>query len=1289
QPYKKSARIVGDCFVKDTMILTEEGLVSIQDVKRGDVVYTQRGCGRLSELYVMPPKELLRIELDNGTYNTVTPSQKIKVLNSDFKLEWKEANRLKSGDYIVVKSCYPDIKRKAKLRKTHFLNPGCLNENIAYLLGLFVSEGWIEKNKQRKDTYRISIACNSRQIIEKAADILMQEFDYLANIEKKRYVYQNAKAEEAVNYRYTLRINREYITKFFISNFKIAGLKAPTKQIPRQIFISPESVIYAFISGLVDGDGSVHNKRNTIHYGSVSEKLINQLQILLQHLGVFAEKYSDDNFKKIHFICGRRVKRRLPFHSLELGGVNAKLLASKISLCQQSKEARRTRIISQRLKKAAFEVVPYAGENIFAELTNKHIGGGWYKSASGEKFRAGIKYSAGSKIRYSKELRSLPLRKTQIIEWGIKEKLEKIKSPLYDFVNHIIKDNIYFIKVASITKAPSQTTYDIQVDGDHEFIANGMVSHNCLGKFHPHGDTAVYDALVRMVQDFSLRYPLIDGQGNFGSIDGDSAAAMRYTEARMSPISNEMLLDIERDTVNFSPNFDASLKEPVILPSVLPNLLINGSSGIAVGMATNIPPHNLGEVVDGIVYLLDNPDADVKQLMRLIKGPDFPTGGVICGKVGIKSAYSTGRGKLLVRGRAAIERQKNGKDLILINEIPYQVNKTSLIESIVGLVESKRVEGVSDIRDESDKDGMRIVIELKRGIEPQIILNQLYKHTQLETTYGTILLALVGGRPRVLTLKQILSEYIVHRKIVIRRRTQFDLDKALKRAHILEGLKIAIKFLDRIIKTIRASKNTSVAKAALMKNFKLSDLQAQAILEMQLQRLTALERDKLDAEYAEVLKKIELCRAILASEEKVENIIKEELSDLKKRFGDGRRTEIAAEREEIEVEDLIAEEDMVVTISHAGYVKRLSVSAYRKQRRGGKGSTAMGMRDEDFIEHLFVASTKDYLLVFTNKGKIYWLKAHEIPQAGRTSKGKAVVNLLEMSNDESISGVIPVKDFSPDKYLLMITKYGLIKKIDLAAFSKPRRAGIIALGLGKDDQLVDVQLTDGAGEILIATSQGKAIRFKDADVRDMGRGARGVRGIRLAKKDIVIGTALVRRDATVLTVTEHGFGKRTDFDEYRQQSRGGKGIINLKTTERNGNAVALKSVIDDDELIMITQSGMLVRCAIKDIRATGRSTQGVRLIRLSDKDKVACVARVVPEEEDKVEALRAKEEAARKEEGKAEEESAPGAVEIEQEEKESEENKVVETAKVEEAAKGKKEKPKEKTVSKRKIKRKR
>ncbi|MBU1124819.1 MAG: DNA gyrase subunit A [Candidatus Omnitrophica bacterium] len=737
-----------------------------------------------------------------------------------------------------------------------------------------------------------------------------------------------------------------------------------------------------------------------------------------------------------------------------------------------------------------------------------------------------------------------------------------------------------------------------------------------LGKYHPHGDVAVYDSLVRMAQNFSLRYPLVDGQGNFGSVDGDSAAAMRYTEARLAAVADEMLGDIEKDTVNFGPNFDSSLKEPLLLPAVLPNLLVNGSSGIAVGMATNIPPHNLNEVSDAIMYLLDNREAEIKDLMRYIKGPDFPTGGTICGKQGIKDAYLSGKGKLTVRARATVEHQKNGKDLIVITEIPYQVQKSSLIEAIADLVDEKKIEGISDIRDESDKDGMRICVELKRDTEPQIVLNQLFKHTQLETTFGVILLALVENRPRVLNLRQILDAYIEHRKVIIRRRTQFELDRALRRAHILEGLKIALKFIDRIIKTIKTSKSVEIAKERLMKEFGLSQIQAQAILEMQLQRLTALERDKIDAEYAELLKKIELCRAILASEKKVEGIIKEELETLKKKYGDQRRTDIVGEVEEFEIEDLIAEEDVVVTISHGGYIKRLPVSAYRKQKRGGRGATGAELRDEDFIEHLFVASTKDYLLVFTDKGQVHWLKVYEIPQASRTSKGKAIINLIQSQQSVKISSTIPVKEFSSDKYLVMVTQQGLIKKTKLEAYGNPRKGGIIGITLEKDDSLIGVEMTDGHQELLIGTREGKAIRFSELKVRDMGRQAKGVRGIALAEKDEVIAMVLAQKDTNILTVTDLGFAKRSPAEEYRLTSRGGKGIINIKVTDKNGNAVALKAVSDNDELMVITQEGMFLRCAIKDIRTTGRSSQGVRLIKLDSKDRVSCVAPVIAEEEE-------------------------------------------------------------------------
>ncbi len=737
-----------------------------------------------------------------------------------------------------------------------------------------------------------------------------------------------------------------------------------------------------------------------------------------------------------------------------------------------------------------------------------------------------------------------------------------------------------------------------------------------MGKYHPHGDVAIYDTLVRMAQDFSLRYPLVDGQGNFGSVDGDAAAAMRYTEARLAAISEEMLADIDKDTVNFGPNFDSSLKEPLLLPAALPNLLVNGSSGIAVGMATNIPPHNLTEVAEAIIYLLDHPEAEIKDLMRYIKGPDFPTGGVICGKGGIKDAYTTGRGKLIVRARATVEHQKNGKDLIAITEIPYQVQKSGIIEAIAALVDDKKIEGISDVRDESDKDGMRIVVELKRDVEPQIILNQLFKHTQLENTFGIIMLALVENRPKVLNLRQVLDAYIEHRKVIVRRRTQFELDKALKRAHILEGLKIALKYIDRIIKVIKTSKNTENAKERLMKEFGLSDIQSQAILEMQLQRLTALERDKIDAEYLELLKKIELCRAILASEKKIEGIIKEELEALKKKYGDERRTDIVGEVEELEVEDLIADEDVVVTISHGGYIKRLPVSSYRKQKRGGTGASGAEVKEEDFVEHLFVASTKDYLLIFSDKGQVHWLKVYEIPQASRTSKGKAIINLLEMEAGSKISSTIPVKEFSSDKYLVMVTRRGQIKKTRLDAYGNPRKGGIIGITLDKDDELISVELTDGNHELLIGTRQGKAIRFSESKVRDMGRQAHGVRAISLAKKDNVIDMVLTQKDSTVLTVTELGFAKRSPVTEYRLTSRGGKGVINMKVTSKNGEAVSLKTVNDDDELMVITQNGMFLRCAIKDIRSTGRSAQGVRLIKLQDKDRVSCVAPVIAEEEE-------------------------------------------------------------------------
>lgn len=741
-----------------------------------------------------------------------------------------------------------------------------------------------------------------------------------------------------------------------------------------------------------------------------------------------------------------------------------------------------------------------------------------------------------------------------------------------------------------------------------------------LGKFHPHGDVAVYDTLVRMAQDFSLRYPLIEGQGNFGSVDGDSAAAMRYTEARLSRITDYMLLDIEKNTVDFVPNFDGSLEEPVVLPACLPNLLVNGSSGIAVGMATNIPPHNLTEIAEAVMFVIDDPSCDPKDLLKKVKGPDFPTGGIIRGYEGIKNAYTTGRGLLKVHAKAFIEEQKNGKEMIVVKELPYQVNKANLIEAIAELIQDKKIDGITDLRDESDKDGMRIVIEIRRGTNSKVVLNQLYKHTQMQQTFGVIMLALVEGRPRVLNLKEILEEFVRHRKEIVTRRTKYDLEKAQDRAHILEGFKIALKELDRVIKIIRASKDPQEAKTELIKKIELSDRQAQAILEMQLQRLTHLERDKIDSEYLELIKKIELFKSILESEKKVLEIIKQEMKELVEKFGDTRRTEVLPEAEELEIEDLIAEEDVVITISHTGYIKRLPVSSYRKQRRGGKGVTGADMKEEDFVEHLFIASTHDYILFFTDKGIVHWLKVHEIPEAGRTSKGRPIINLLMLGTGENISAFVPVRQFKDGEYLVMATKNGTIKKTALNAYSNPRRGGIIGITLEKDDALIKVQRTDGNAELLLATREGKAIRFKETQVRDMGRGAKGVRGIRLGKKDLLIGMEVAKSDQTILTVTQEGFGKRTEFKEYRLQSRGGKGIINIKVTGKNGEAVGMKTVSDKDEVMLITEKGMIVRSPVKDIRATGRSTQGVRLMKLDKGDKISSVAKIVPEDEEAEEA---------------------------------------------------------------------
>ncbi|TKB92936.1 MAG: DNA gyrase subunit A [Nitrospira sp.] len=736
-----------------------------------------------------------------------------------------------------------------------------------------------------------------------------------------------------------------------------------------------------------------------------------------------------------------------------------------------------------------------------------------------------------------------------------------------------------------------------------------------MGNYHPHGDTAIYDTLVRMAQNFNMRYPLVDGQGNYGSMDGDSAAAMRYTEARMTKLAEEMLADIDKETVDFGPNYDESRQEPLVLPSRVPNLLINGAGGIAVGYATNIPTHNIAEIIDGLLLLLENQDVTIAQLMKKIPGPDFPTAGFIYGMSGIKDAYETGRGLLKLRAKVVVEiDERTDRERLIVTEIPYQVNKVSLIKKIAELVQEDRIKGISDLRDESsDREGVRVVIELKRGEIPLVVLNNLYKHTPLETTFGVIMLALVNNRPEVLNLKQILHHFLDHRREVVVRRTAYELRKAEERAHILEGLKIALDNLDAVIALIRRSQSPDEARAGLMRQFGLTDIQASAILDMRLQRLTQLERTKLVEEYQDVLKQIEYLKSILANQELVRTIIKDELTEIREAYKDERRTQIVKEAAEITLEDLIAAEEVIVTISHAGYIKRNAVSLYRAQRRGGKGKIGMGIKEEDFVVNLFTASTHDSLLFFTDAGKVYWLKVHEIPEASRGAKGKALVNLLALSSNEKVTATLPVKEFRDDRYIVMGTKKGIIKKTELSAFSNPRQGGIIALGLESGDRLISVQLTDGQREILLGTRQGLTIRFKEEEVRSMGRTAYGVKGITLEEGNEVIGMETITPDSTtsILTVTEGGYGKRTPVGEYRIQGRGGKGIISVKTTERNGLAVGFLQVRDDDQIMLMAAQGKVLRCKVDDIREIGRNTQGVRILDLDGEgDRVVGVARL-------------------------------------------------------------------------------
>jgi len=1223
--FRKSATVVGECFVKDTMVLTQKGLMPIQKIEIGDTVFTQNGLHKVIKLYRMPERPLLEIEMENGISNTVTPSQKFKVLTESWDFQWKEAKELTPDDYLITRAVYPQIDSLRELKRTKENQPIFLNENIAYFLGMFVSEGSLAKDYSQKKLPRIIISNNDFEIMKRIAVILEQEFGYKAAIETKNYQLTNKKGEILRNTKYIVRINKKDINDFFVMNFGLEGKKTLNKEIPQQIFASPEKIRFAFISGLIDGDGSIHKNREVIHYGSISEELIDQLQVFLQHQGIFSQKYGD-NEPKSHYVNNRQVVKRFPFYYLEIGGENAIKLALKLELVGQIKKGRvlklRNKAIADWERKGPNknDLMPYAGRMIFQELSNNYLGSGWYQNANGDKFRLGIKYPNGeSKIRYSLGLWEKPLSKTQVIERGIKNKLEKINSPSSEFLDDIIKNKIYFLKISSVKKVAPKKTYDLEIENEHEFIANGLIAHNCLGKYHPHSDIAVYDALVRMAQDFSLRYPLVQGQGNFGSVDGDPPAAMRYTEIKFTPLAEEMLEDLEKETVDFTPNYDGTKEEPKYLPAKLPQLILNGSMGIAVGMATNIPPHNLKEVADAITHLIDDPHCSVKDLMRYIKGPDFPTGGIILGQENILEAYASGKGKIICRAKTeVIEEEKNNK--IIITEIPYQVNKAELIITIAKLVEEKRIEGIKDLRDESDRDGLRIVIDLKNETIPRKVLNQLLKFTDLEKNFHINILALTekGLQPQLLSLKDVLSEYLKHRQDAIRRRTEFLLRKARERAHILEGLAKALNHIDEIIKLIRASDDKEDAQRKLIAKYSFTETQVNAILEMKLQSLAKLERKKIEEELLEKQKLIKEYGLILEGPKKIFEIIKKELEELKNKYGDERRTEIQDKLpESIAEDDLIPEKETLITLSQNGYIKRMDPSVFRGQKRGGKGIIGYeGQDGEDFLIKILYANTKDDLFFFTDKGRMFKLKTFEIGEASRVAKGKTIQNYLTLNPQEKVVSILkcsPEKERTSYKYLVIATAGGIIKKSSLEEYNNIRKGGIIAIKLVKNDSLIGADLTSGSDEIILITNNGQAIRFAEKEVRAMGRSASGVTGMKISSEDKVVSLVVVsgensKEKSQIFAISENGFGKKTGLKEYRKQKRGGHGIRTMKITGKTGHLIKASLIREEEFLIAISQKGQTIKSSLSAVPSLKRGTQGVRIMKLNADDKIGDVA---------------------------------------------------------------------------------
>lgn len=1192
QPTKKSARIVGECFVKDTFVLTENGLIPIQDVKKGDRVYTQKGLQKVSEIYIMPKRNLLKIKLKGGIENTVTNSQKFKILDKDWNICWKDANKLDVGDYVVMKPYYPEIAEEVCLDGKR------INENIGYLLGQFLSVGFVINGNETGKYSDIGFYSADINVINHIAYCLKQEFDYSTDIEEKHQQLNTANGQVLISKIYQIRISNRQVCRFFADAFGLLGCEARPTQIPKQIFGSPKTVIFSFLSGLIDGDCYIHNNENAIEYATPSEDIANRLLVLLHHLGIFGEKYFTQRSKRDMIIPEKNaIGLNEDVFSIKFNGINAGFLAENLGLHDKKKKERAEHLADNRLLMVDDDIMPWVSEKAFDGLREEDLDKNGYEDSKADKSWHEAKYGERTKTSHGSYLRMLSLQVSQIIERGIKDKLDMSNPRLSHLIDLVTKENIRFYPVASIVNCNEDITYDIQVENEHEFVANGMIAHNCIGKYHPHGDISVYEALVRMAQDFSMNTKLVEGQGNFGSVDGDPPAAMRYTEVRLTKAAEDILSDLDKNTVRFVGNFDNTEEEPIVLPSKFPNLLVNGSYGIAVGVATSMPPHNVNEVCDAIIHVLDNKEASVEEILGIIRGPDFPTGGIVVMSKSAYEGYAKGRGQVHVRAKADIDENKKN---IVITEIPYNVNKSAMIEGIANLVNEKKIIGINDIRDESDKEGIRIVIELKKDINGENILNALFKYSQLETTFPVINLGVTGNNLKTFNVLTLINAFIDHRRNVVRKRSEFELDVAKDRLHIVEGLIVTIDNIHDIVKLIKESKETKEARQGIMNAYSLSEKQADAILDMKLSRLTHLEFDSLSKEKSTLEERISYYSGVLEDPTKIDGIIKEETEEMKRLYGRPRRTQIINEEEfdDIAEEDTITDKKTTVIFTNTGYMKRLDIGSYKEQARGGKGITVINLKEGDYVKQILSCNTKDFLLCLTDKGNAHWLKVYRIPEAGRYAEGKAIVNMLDL-NGEKVIKIFSLKDFENSK-MLLLTEKGLIKKMSTQLFSHPRNKGIRALHVNEGDLLKDAVKYTMEKNVIIGTRKGSAIKFDESDLRFIGRTSMGVRGIKLKAGDSAQSVIVCNDNGYILTITEGGYGKLTEIDNYRKQRRGGSGVRNIKINEKTGMVAKIGFVenLDKSEIMLINTSGIAITFGTDELRITGRSARGVRAMRL-------------------------------------------------------------------------------------------